>query len=65
MKQLDIFTNAEAEPSPKKSVGRPSKINPKLVFDVIDDINKKLKNKKIIQKHDISERTFFRIKKGD
>lgn len=65
MKQLDIFTNTEVEHTPKKSVGRPSKVHPKLVFNVTDDINNNVKNKKIIQKYNISERTFFRIKKGD
>lgn len=67
MQQLDIFTHTCDEPLPsaKKRVGRPNKITPKLVFDVIDDINKNIKNKKIIQKHGITERTFFRIKKGE
>ncbi|WP_200169709.1 helix-turn-helix domain-containing protein [Francisella philomiragia] len=55
---------------PKKRIGRPSEISEELVFAVIDDIkkqskNKKLTNKKIIEKHNISERTFYRIKAGD
>jgi hypothetical protein len=64
MKQLDIFAETESKPSPKRSVGRPSTITPKLVLDITDDINKNLPNKKIIKKHNINERTFFRIKKG-
>ncbi|WP_150464711.1 hypothetical protein [Francisella sp. XLW-1] len=54
----------------KRKIGRPSEISEELVFAVIDDIkkqskNKKLTNKKIIEKHKISERTFYRIKAGD
>ncbi|MRN60420.1 helix-turn-helix domain-containing protein, partial [Brucella sp. 09RB8918] len=41
-----------------------------VVFAVIDGIkkqlkNKKITNKKIIESHNISERTFYRIKAGD
>lgn len=64
MKQLDIFADTESKPSPKRRVGRPTTITPKLVFDIIDDINKNMSNKKIIKKYGTNERTFFRIKKG-
>lgn len=68
MEQLDIFGATPVEP--KRKIGRPPKILKEVVFAVIDDINKqssnnkKLTNKVIIQKHNISERTFFRIKNG-
>lgn len=45
--------------------GRPHTITPKTVFDVLESIKSKKANKQIIQQLKISERTFFRIKKGD
>lgn len=70
MKQLDIFTHHVEESKPKKNPGRPAQITEEQVFAIMDDIkkqksNKKLTNKKIIQKYNISERTFYRIKSGD
>jgi hypothetical protein len=59
--QLDLFDYI-AKP---KKVGRPAKIDKETVFAVKDDLNKGLSNKVIIVKHNIKERTFFRIKKGD
>ncbi|BCD92265.1 hypothetical protein fh0823_24040 [Francisella halioticida] len=69
MIQLDIFNSKEV-PKKKNKVGRPSKVSEEVVFAVMDDIkkqstNKKLTNKKIIEKHKISARTFHRIKAGD
>lgn len=63
MKQLNFFGDIEIE-KPKRKVGRPTIISPETVFAVKDDINKGLKNKNIIKKHSITERTFYRIKKG-
>lgn len=64
MKQLDLFGDIEVKDKPKRKVGRPASITADIVFKVKDDINKGLKNKHIISKHKITERTFFRIKKG-
>ena len=59
--QLDLFNyNKES-----KKVGRPPQIAKEIVFAVKDDLNRGLSHKSIIEKHDIKERTFFRIKKGD
>lgn len=63
MNQLDLFNNAPAKL--KRKVGRPTTITANIVFKVRDDINKGLKNKSIIKKHNISERTFYRIQKGN
>ncbi|BCD92288.1 hypothetical protein fh0823_24270 [Francisella halioticida] len=63
MKQLNLFDNLEEKQ--KIKVGRPTTITADTIFKVKDDINKGLKNKAIILKHNITERTFFRIKKGD
>ena len=59
--QLDLF---DYNKEPKKA-GRPPQIAKEIVFAVKDDLNRGLSNKSIIKKHDIKERTFFRIKKGD
>lgn len=59
--QLDLFDYI-AKP---KKVGRPAKIDKEKVFAVKDDLNKGFSNKSIMIKHNIKERTFFRIKKGD
>lgn len=69
MIQLNIFDFKEL-PKKKNRVGRPSKVSEEVVFAVMDDIkkqskNKKLTNKIIIERHKISERTFYRIKAGD
>ncbi|BCD91902.1 hypothetical protein fh0823_20410 [Francisella halioticida] len=68
--QLDLFTHEEVKLKPRRNLGRPSKITEEQVFAVMNNIkkqssNKKLTNKIIIQKHNISERTFYRIKSGD
>lgn len=65
MKQLNLFDKTESKNKPKRKVGRPLKLSPDTVYQVIDDINKKLKNKFIIQKNNISESTFYRIKRGE
>ena len=64
MKQLNFFGDIEIEKT-KIKVGRPASISSETVFNVTDDINKGIKNKTIIKKYSITERTFFRIKKGD
>jgi len=63
MNQLNFFGDINIE-KPKRKIGRPSSISTDTVFNVKDDINKGLKNKAIINKYTITERTFFRIKKG-
>ena len=68
MEQLNLFGGKEI--ISKKVPVRPSQIGEEQVFAVMEDIknqskNKKLTNKKIIEKHVISERTFYRIKSGD
>jgi hypothetical protein len=68
--QLNLFTQAEYIFVPKRSPGRPSHVTEDKVFAVMEDIkkqskNKKLTNKKIIEIHGISTRTFYRIKAGD
>lgn len=63
MKQLDLF--GDAQEKSKRKVGRPTSITKDKVYKVKDDINKGLKNKTIISKHNITERTFYRIKKGN
>ena len=62
MDQLDLF---DCVAKVKKKVGRPFSISSDTVFKIKDDIKRGLKNKKIIQKYEINERTFFRIKKGN
>ena len=59
--QLDLFNDSKES----KKAGRPPQIAKEIVFAVKDDLNRGLSNKSIIKKHDIKERTFFRIKKGD
>lgn len=70
MQQLNLFTDYLENKIHKRVPGRPSQITEEQVFAVMEDIkkqskNKKLTNKKIIEKHLISERTFYRIKSGD
>jgi len=66
MKQLSIFNEPEnTEPSQVQKKGRPHTLTPKTVFLVLEAIKKRLSNKKIINQFGISERTFYRIKKGD
>ena len=52
MDQLDLF---DCVAKVKKKVGRPFSISSDTVFKIKDDIKRGLKNKKIIQKHDINE----------
>jgi hypothetical protein len=59
--QLDLFNDSKES----KKAGRPPQIAKEIVFAVKNDLNRGLSNKSIIKKHDIKERTFFRIKKGD
>ena len=59
--QLDLFNDSKES----KKAGRPPQIAKEIVFAVKDDLKRGLSNKSIIKKHDIKERTFFRIKKGD
>ena len=66
MKQLDIFTLQEIDLKVKLPPGRPLLLTSSLVLLIIEDIkNKKMSNIEIMQKHNVKQRTFYRIKKGD
>ncbi|MBK2026189.1 hypothetical protein AB9G23_09585 [Francisella philomiragia] len=65
MQQLNLFENIEYVKPISKSVGRPPKVSPDLVLKVVTDINKNKSNQQIINNHDVSQRTFYRIKKGE
>ena len=64
MQQLKFFDDSSEKQSQRKA-GRPCSITAEVVFAVKDDIKKGLKNAKIICKYKISERSFYRIKKGE
>ena len=65
MQQLNLFEKPNLKPPVKRKVGRPNKVTPKIVFDVVDALNRHKSNKYIISTYQLTERTFFRIKKGD
>jgi hypothetical protein len=66
MKQLSFFEEIEKQAKPtRKKQGRPNAITPEIVFCVLEELKSKKTNKYIIEKYNLSERTFFRIKKGD
>jgi len=66
MQQLFLFDDTVNQSKATQSKqGRPNTITPKTVFDVLESIKSKKDNKQIIQQFKISERTFFRIKKGE
>ena len=66
MIQFNLFDEVICEPKKvKKRVGRPHKISPETVFLVLDSIKKNHTNKDIIKSFNVSERTFFRIKRGE
>jgi len=66
MKQLDIFTLQESELKIKLPPGRPTLLTSDLVLLIIEDIKKKkMSNIAIMQKHNVKQRTFYRIRKGD
>lgn len=66
MQQLFLFDDLPTQQKTTHSKqGRPHTITPKTVFDVLESIKSKKSNKSIIKKYNLSERTFFRIKKGD
>lgn len=66
MKQLFLFdaTVKQQKPTQKKR-GRPHTLTPKIVFCVVEELKTAKSNSYIIKKYNLSERTFFRIKKGD
>jgi hypothetical protein len=64
MQQLNIFNTHNLKPSVKRKIGRPNKITPEIVFNVFDALKRRKPNKSIISKYQLTERTFFRIKKG-
>jgi hypothetical protein len=66
MEQLFLFGGTvKQQKTVQSKQGRPNSITPKLVFDVLESLKIKKSNKQIIQQFKISERTFYRIKKGD
>ncbi|MGQ4004782.1 hypothetical protein QIW57_08495 [Francisellaceae bacterium CB52] len=66
MQQLFLFDDTVNQSKATQSKqSRPNTITPKTVFDVLESIKSKKANKQIIQQFKISERTFFRIKKGE
>ena len=66
MKQLFLFDDLTKQTKDILSKqGRPNTITPKIVFDVVESLKSQKSNKQIIASFKISERTFFRIKKGD
>ena len=65
MQQLKLFDTSNLKPSVKRKVGRPNKVTPKIVFDVTDALKYCKSNKYIISHYQLTERTFFRIKKGE
>jgi hypothetical protein len=66
MKQLFLFDEPiKQQKAPQKKQGRPHTLTPKKVFDVLESIKGKKSNSSIIRKYNLSERTFFRIKKGE
>tara|TARA_B110000908_G_C9851741_1_gene270210 strand:- start:204 stop:470 length:267 start_codon:yes stop_codon:yes gene_type:complete len=66
MQQLFLFNDFPThKKTPQSKQGRPNTITPKIVFDVVESLKSKKSNQYIISKFKISERTFFRIKKGE
>jgi hypothetical protein len=66
MQQLFLFDDLPIQQKTTSSKqGRPHTITPKNVFNILESIKSKKSNKKIIEQFKISERTFFRIKKGE
>ena len=59
-----IWWHINTAKSDTKKQGRPHTITPEIVFDVVESLKSKKSNQYIISKFKISERTFFRIKKG-
>lgn len=66
MEQLSFFQalDNKTTSATKKTITRQA-ITPKIVFMVLESIKMKKANKHIIQKFNLSDRTFFRIKKGE
>ena len=66
MKQLFFFDEpVKQQKTPVNKLGRPHTLAPKKVFRVLESIKKQISNKEIIKTFNLSERSFFRIKKGD
>jgi len=66
MEQLFLFDETIKQPKPtQKKQGRPHTLTPKKVFFVVEALKTQKSNQSIIKKYNVSERTFFRIKKGD
>jgi len=66
MKQLFLFDETDKQQKrPSKKQGRPHTLTPKKVFCVVEELKTQKSNQSIIKKYNLSERTFFRIKKGD
>lgn len=66
MKQLFLFDESVKQQKPtQKKQGRPHTLTPKKVFCVVEALKMQKSNQSIIKKYNLSERTFYRIKKGD
>ena len=66
MKQLFLFDETAKQPKPpQKKQGRPHTLTTQKVFLVVEALKTQKSNQSIITKYNLSERTFFRIKKGD
>ena len=66
MKQLFLFGDEVKQQKPtQKKQGRRHTLTPKKVFLVVEALKTQKSNSSIIKKYNLSERTFFRIKKGD
>lgn len=65
MQQLNLFDTPNLKPPVKIKLGRPNKVTPEIVFNVVDAIKRNKSNKNIISEFNLTERTFFRIKKGE
>ena len=65
MKQLTLFDTSILSSVTRRKVGRRNKVTPKIVFDVVEALKLGKSNKIIISQHQLTERTFFRIKKGE
>jgi hypothetical protein len=48
MQQLNYFDTPNLKPSVKRKIGRPNRVTPKIVFDVVGALNRHRSNKYMI-----------------
>jgi len=66
MQQLFLLGDeVKKQKSTQKKQGRPHTLTPKKVFCVVEATKMQKSNSDIIKEYNLSERTFYRIKKGD